>query len=126
SAGTITPALPGGTAAGDFAVLVVVGRPSNTTLPAAPAGWTLRTAGFEDVSSTDLRLMTFYRVLTGGDANPVVTLPASWVGSSAGISGQIAVWRGVDTATPFDTADVTNDVNPDDVFTAPALTTATA
>jgi hypothetical protein len=125
STGSITPALPAGTVAGDFAVLVVSGRPSDTSLPATPAGWTLRTAAFEDVSSADLRLMTFYRVLAVGDANPVVTLPASWVGSSAGMSGQIAVWRGVDPLTPFDGADTTTDVNPDDVFTPPAITTAT-
>ena len=36
SAGSITPALPAGTAAGDLAVLFVAGRPSNTSEPAAP------------------------------------------------------------------------------------------
>lgn len=124
SAGTITPVMPAGTAAGDLAVLVVAGRPSDTTEPATPSGWTRRTSVFEDVSATDLRVMTFYRVLIGGDANPVVTLPAEWV--SGGMSGQIAVWRGVDTAAPFDVADATNTSNPDDVHTAPAITTATA
>ena len=38
TAGTITPVLPAGTAAGDFAVLVVVGRPTDTTQPAVPGG----------------------------------------------------------------------------------------
>ena len=126
SAGTITPALPGGTAAGDLAVLIVVGRPTNTTEPAAPAGWTLRTSVLQQVSSTDLKVMTFYRVLAGADANPVVTLPAAWVGSSAGMSGQIAVWRGANTSTPFDVADTTGVANPDDLFVAPAITTVTA
>ena len=126
SSGTITPALPAGTAAGDVAVLVVAGRPTDASQPTAPTGWTLRTSVFQNVSSSDLRIMTFYRVLAGGDANPAITLPAGWVGSTGGMSGQIAVWRGVDTAAPFDVADATGTSNPDDVFTAPAVTTATA
>ena len=126
SAGTISPAIPANTAASDLAVLVVVGRPSNTSEPTAPAGWTLRTSVLEKVSSTDLKIMTFYRVLAGGDANPALTLPAGWVGSSAGMSGQIAVWRGIDTTTPFDVADTTGSSNPSATFTAPAITTATA
>ncbi len=126
SSGTITPALPVGTAPGDVAVLIVAGRPSDTSEPAAPSGWTLRTSVFQNVSSTDLKIMTFYRVLTGGDTNPVITLPSVWTGSSAGMSGQIAVWRGVDTATPFDTADTTDTSNPSASFTVPAITTTTA
>jgi MSHA biogenesis protein MshQ len=126
SAGAITPALPAGTAAGDLAVLFVAGRPSNTSEPAAPAGWTLRASVFESVSSTNLKIMAFYRVLTGGDANPSVTLPAAWQGSSAGMSGQIAVWRGVDPGTPFDVGNATLFANPDDVLVAPSLTTVTA
>ena len=122
SSGTITPALPAGTAIGDVAVLVIAGCPADMSEPTAPSGWTL----YGTVSSTDLRIMTFYRVLTGADSNPVVTLPAAWTGSSAGMSGQIAVWRGVDTATPFDAADVTAIANPSDTFIAPAITTTTA
>jgi hypothetical protein len=126
SAGSITPALPAGTAAGDFAVLVVAGRPDDNSQPAAPNGWTLRSSVLEGVSSSDLRVMTFYRRLSGGDASPVVTLPGGWDSNSTGMSGQIAVWRGVDPAVPFDAADTTATSNPDDVFTAPAITTATA
>jgi MSHA biogenesis protein MshQ len=126
SPGSITPTFPGGTAAGDVAVLVVAGRPDDNSQPAAPSGWALRNSVFEEVSSSDLRVMTFYRVLSGGDANPVVTLPGGWDSTSTGMSGQIAVWRGVDTAVPFDVADTTDTSNPDDLFTAPAITTATA
>jgi len=46
--------------------------------------------------------MTFYRVLTGSDTNPSVSLPSAWQGSAAGASGHIAVWSGVHTTTPFD------------------------
>src|SRR5688572_4577401 len=72
TAGSISPAIPGLTLAGDFAVLVVVGKPADLSEPATPAGWTLRTSVWRKVSSTDLRIMTFYRALTGGDANPVL------------------------------------------------------
>ena len=37
---SITPALPAGVQAGDLALLIIAGRPTNTTQPAAPAGWT--------------------------------------------------------------------------------------
>jgi len=126
--GSITPELPNGAAAGDLAVLVVAGRPSDTTVPAAPAGWTLRSSVYEAVPfANDLRVMTFYRVLAGGDADPTVTLPPpEWVGGSGGMSGQIAVWRGVDAATPFDAADATDTSAPDDQLDAPAIATVTA
>ena len=78
-----------------------------------------------EVGANDLKVMTFYRVLAGGDANPVVTLPATWVGTAAGMSGQIAVWRGVN-ATPFDTVDTTNTAAAATLFVAPAITTVTA
>jgi hypothetical protein len=128
SAGSISPAIPAGTMADDFAVLIVAGRPSDESEPAAPTGWTLRSSVYREVSSTDLKIMTFYRLLTGGDANPVVTLPAAWVGSPAGMSGQIAVWRGVNTTTPFDVTDTTGQSNPNptDWFVPPAITTVSA
>jgi hypothetical protein len=123
---SITPTIPAGTAAGDFAVLIIVGRPDDTSVPSAPSGWTLRTSVLRNVSSNDLHLITFYRLLTGGDANPVLALPAGWQGGSAGMSGQIAVWRGVDTVAPFDVADTTGDSNPSDTWDPPGITTITA
>jgi len=122
---SITPVIPGGTAAGDFAVLIVAGRPSDTSAPSAPAGWTLRSSSLREVGAIDLRVMTFYRVLVGGDANPVVTLPANWQGTTRGMSGQIAVWRGVDSTTPFDVADVTGNSAAVRNWTPPAITTVT-
>lgn len=128
--GSITPELPNGTAAGDLAVLIVAGRPSNSASePSAPAGWTLRSSVFQPgpFFANDLRVMTFYRVLAGGDADPTVTLPPpEWVGGSGGMSGQIAVWRGVDTVAPFDAADATDTSGADDEFDAPGITTVTA
>jgi MSHA biogenesis protein MshQ len=126
TSGSISPELPGAAAAGDFAVLIVAGRPTGATLPSAPAGWTQRTTVLREVGANDLRLVTFYRVLAAGDADPSVAVPSGWTGSSAGMSGQIAVWRGVEAATPFDVADTTATSNDDDVFDAPSITTVTA
>ena len=122
---SITPVIPGGTAAGDFAVLIVAGRPSDTSEPAAPAGWTFRSSSLREVGAEDLKIMTFYRVLAGGDANPTVTLPANWQGAARGMSGQIAVWRGVGTTTPFDVADVTGSTAAIRDWIPPAITTVT-
>lgn len=77
TAGSITPAIPSGTVAGDFAVLIVAGRPTDTSQPAAPTGWTLRTSALMEVGANDLKIVTYYRVLAAGDANPEVTLPAA-------------------------------------------------
>ncbi len=126
TAGTISPALPAGTVAGDIAVLVVAGRPTDTSEPAAPSGWTQRTSVLRSVGANDLKIMTFYRLLAGGDTNPTLTLPASWVGTTAGISGQIAAWRGVDTSAPFDTSDTSATSASSATYVVPAITTATA
>ena len=126
TAGSITPLIPAGTVANDFAVLIIAGRPTDTSEPATPAGWTLRNSVLVEVGANDLKIMTFYRVLAGGDADPSITLPASWVGTAAGMSGQIAVWRGVDTVTPFDVADVTGTTAAVQTWTLPpAITTVT-
>jgi MSHA biogenesis protein MshQ len=122
--GNVAPTIPAGAAAGDLAVLIVVGRPNNSNTPTTPAGWTLRSSAY--LTSPSVRILTFYRVLTGGDANPVVDLPGGWNGNSAGMSAQLAVWRGVDTATPFDVADATSTSGAAASWVPPALTTATA
>jgi hypothetical protein len=125
---TIAPAIPVTTPqAGDFAVLIVAGRPTDTSEPVAPAGWTVRSSSLREVGANDLKIMTFYRVLTYGDAGTTVTvnLPANWQGAAAGMSGQIAVWRGVDPTTPFDVADVTGSSAAVRDWTPPAITTVT-
>jgi hypothetical protein len=125
TAGSITPTFPSGTQANDFAILIIAGRPTDTTEPGTPSGWTHRSTHLREVGANDLRITTYFRVLAGGDANPTITLPASWVGSAAGMSGQIAVWRGVDTATRFDTFDVENDAAAATTWVPPAITTVT-
>ena len=62
---SITPVIPAGVQAGDLAILIVAGRPTDTTQPAAPAGWALRSASLREAGANDLKVMTFYRVTTG-------------------------------------------------------------
>ncbi len=123
---TITPAIPAGTQAGDLAVLIVAGRPTNTTQPAAPSGWSLRSASLREVGASDLKIMTFYRVLTGSNTNPNISVPSAWQGNSSGISAQIAVWRGVNATTPFDANDVVGNASAASTWTPPTITTVTA
>jgi RHS repeat-associated protein len=123
---SINPILPSGTQAGDFAVLIVAGRPTNTTQPAAPAGWTLRSSSLREAGTNDLKIMTFYRVLNGTDPNPTVNLPTSWQGTAAGMSAQIAVWTGVNPATPFDVADAIGNAAAASSWTPPGISTVTA
>ena len=122
---SITATIPAGVQSGDFAVLVIAGRPTNTTQPSAPTGWTLRSSSLREVGANDLKIMTFYRVLGASNPNPVVSLPSAWQGNAAGMSAQIVVWSGVNTTTPFDVADVTGNAAAATQWTPPAITTAT-
>ena len=122
---SITPLIPDEAQVGDLAILVIAGRPTNTTQPAAPAGWTLRSSSLREVGANDLKIMTFYRVITGSENNPTINLPSAWQGTAAGMSGQIAVWSGVHTTTPFDAADVTGNATTATTWTPPTITTVT-
>ncbi|HEY7647760.1 MAG TPA: hypothetical protein VID04_02050 [Methylomirabilota bacterium] len=125
SGASLTPALPS-TQVDDLAIVFVAGRPSDTSEPTTPTGWTKRTASYLAIGgSNDLKIITYYKVLLGGDSNPSFTVPATWSGANGGMSAAIGVWRNVDVTTPFDVADVTGNsgANP---WTPPAVTTATA
>jgi RHS repeat-associated protein len=122
---SITAAIPAGAQSGDFAVLIIAGRPTNTTQPSAPTGWTLRSSSLREVGANDLKIMTFYRILGASNPNPVVSLPSAWQGNAAGMSAQIVVWSGVNTTTPFDVADVTGSAAAATQWTPPAITTVT-
>jgi hypothetical protein len=81
-ANTITPALPGGAAAAELAVLLVVsGHPDEMT-PSTPAGWTRAgtLSGGGDTfgsGSGPRRLTWFVRELTGADSAPTVSIPVA-------------------------------------------------
>ena len=127
SGGSLTPALPGSTQVDDVALAFVVGRPTDTSEPAAPAGWTKRTpTSLREAGANDLKLIVFYKVLLGGDTNPSFTVPANWSGAAAGMAAAIGVWRGVDVTTPFDVADVASNAAAAATWTPTAITTATA
>jgi MSHA biogenesis protein MshQ len=121
---SITPVIPA-FQPGDFALLVVAGRPPDNTEPSAPVGWTLRSSLRNTGPTPDLRIVTFHRILQTGDANPPVTLPVSWRDTANGMSAQIAVWRGVDSTTPFDVADATGTSGAAQNWTPSPITTVT-
>ena len=125
--GSLTPAIPAGTQADDLALVFVAGRPTDTTEPATPAGWNKRTpTSLRAAGANDLKVIVFWKVLVGGDTNPSFTVPASWSGNGGGMSAQVGVWRGVDTLTPFDVADVASNAAAAATWTPSAITTATA
>jgi RHS repeat-associated protein len=123
---SLVPGLPSGTQAGDLAILVVAGRPSDTSTPAAPSGWTLKSSALREIGARDLKIVTYYRVLSGSDTNPTLSVPSGWQGGQAGISGQIAVWSGVSATSPFDVADATGTAAAATPWTPPSTTTVTA
>ena len=75
---TLTPALPGGTAAGDILLCYTACRSSTPTV-ATPSGWT----SLANVAATNGRLALFGKVAAGGDAAPSVT----WSSLTTGTSG---------------------------------------
>ncbi len=126
SGGSLTPAIPAGAQADDLAIVFLAGRPTDTTEPGTSAGWTKRSSSLREVGTNDLKIITYWKVLVGGDTNPSFTVPASWSGSAGGMSAAIGVWRGVDTTTPFDVADVTGSSAAVDQWSPPSITTVTA
>jgi hypothetical protein len=126
SGGSLTPGIPAAAEAGDLAIVFVAGRPTGTTEPGTPSGWTKRSSSLQEVGSNDLKIITYYRVLTGSEGNPSFTVPSSWSGTSGGMSATIGVWRGADATTPFDVNDVTGVAAAADRWTPTAITTATA
>lgn len=64
----VTPAIPTGTLAGDLMILVQYVRQSSTTIPTAPAGWTLR---YDNAGGSRKRLFVWSRVYVPGDAAPL-------------------------------------------------------
>jgi outer membrane protein assembly factor BamB len=108
---SVTPAIPGSTQAGDLALLVVIGRSSNGTEPAAPTntpGWVRRGASYRDAG--DIMIVIFYKILAGGDVAPTVVLPSGMAGTG-GMTAAIAVFRGVDPTSPFDTTEAQDGIN---------------
>lgn len=128
SGGSLTAAYPAAysAVADDFAVVIIGGRPTGTIEPGVPTGYAKRNTRLREVGANDLRVSLYYKKLVGGEAAPVFTVPASWSGTSAGMSAQMAVYRGVDTSNPFDVADALSDAGSQKTFAPTGLTPVTA
>lgn len=115
--GPIAPVLPD-TTAGYLAILKVGTRSSNDFVQVnlADGSWTPLVNATVGAS----RGYLFYRVLTGGDADPSVTATAN----VNALVASVKVFSGVDTTTPFDVA-VDNDTGTGTTVTAPDITTTT-
>lgn len=126
SGATLTGALPASTAANDIAIMFAFGEPTDTTVPSTPTDFTQRFSRFRENGTNDVGLVTYWKKLVGSDANPTTTVPASWSGTTAGGMCVVTlVWRGVDTTTAHDTADVGSDANAAMTFTPTGITTVT-
>jgi hypothetical protein len=107
AATSITPAYPGGTAAGQLAVLHVVSGHPDDSIPSTPSGWTLASSfsggGGTFGSGTGPRRLTWFtRVLLGSDATPTTELPT---GTGSVIAGRIlALSRSAGTGWRWATA----------------------
>jgi hypothetical protein len=126
ASGNLTADYPAGYSAidGHVALVWLSGRPTGTSEPATPAGYTKRNTFLREIGANDLRGSLYYRRLVAGDAAPVFQLPATeWDGTSAGMSVTMVVYSGVDPASPFDVADATLDSAASLTFTPPAVTT---
>jgi hypothetical protein len=91
AATSITPAYPGGTAAGQLAILQVVSGHPDDSIPTTPSGWQLAGSfsggGGTFGSGTGPRRLTWFtRVLLGSDAAPTTTLPT---GTGSLMAGRI-------------------------------------
>lgn len=91
--GTINPGLPGGTAAGDFLLAVVVARENSATV--TMAGWNALFAA--NIAGEDYQAFVFWRIAAGGDPTAI-----NQSGTCNLLFGRISRFTGVDTANPID------------------------
>lgn len=120
----ITLTLPLTIATNDFGVIYYyydTGSNIGNTVT-TPTGWTLLT-GWPVATITGRSITThvFYRKLVSGDSNPTIVDTGSGARSAA-----LAVFRGVDTATPFDATTTRSEQENDSTPNLAAITTVTA
>ena len=132
SGATITAAYPTGytAVANDVCIVVCGGKHTNgsTLAPSAPTPATYTQAGtiFHELGAVDQQLTVWYKKLTASEAAPSTTVPATYAGTTAGISIQCAIYSGVDTTTQMDATAVTSSGAAAATFTPTGITTATA
>jgi hypothetical protein len=93
-----TIALPGTAAAGDVAFLAVnqAGAGAARTITTPPSGWT-KVLDYQPSQGSDEGNALWYRVLTGGEADPQVVFS----GSVGAVYGRIVLFQGIDTTQPI-------------------------
>lgn len=126
--GDATPAYPAGytAVAGDVAIIVCSGRPSDTSEISTPSGYSVLATALREVGTNDLRLQAFYKVLTTSESMPAITTPTNWTGTSRGMSVRVMIVRDLDTSSLIDVAAVTSDSAAAATFRPTGLTTLTA
>lgn len=88
---------------------------------AAPSGWTERNRVQQSGAFSYENLYTFYKKLTGADANVAITAE----GTNYALSVTIHAFRGVHTSTPFDVTSTTSQGNGNSNPDPPAITPST-
>lgn len=129
SGGSVTAAWPAGytAVANDVAVLIGAGMHNNGTslAPSDPSGWTQVATRFREVGTYDLQLTVWIKKLSDSESAPQLTVPAAYSTTSGGLSAQVAVYRGVDSATLQDATAVASDAAAAASFQPTGITTAT-
>ena len=125
AASAVTLDRPVGTVAGDVLV-ATISADLNPSVAQVPTGWTAIVNGLSVNSSggSGARLYAYYRVLTSSEPSEY-----TWSLSAARKwGGGVTAYRGVDTATPLDSAVVTavNTTYTATALTLPSITTASA
>ena len=91
--GSVTPALPAGTVAGNLLIAQVVAKDNCAV---SMAGWNTL---FSQAPEANFQSLIFWKIAAGGDAT-TVTHPG---GACSGIIAQITRYTNVDTNSPFET-----------------------
>lgn len=134
TSGNATAAFPAGytPTAGDFAFVMLGAKGDTLSVDNSPAAdngglWPKRAAAFRTTGAAQA-IATYSRVLEGGESAPAFAIPADWDGTGNGMSAQMVVVEAatfdVDSGTPFDATETTNEgaASP---FNPAAFTTAT-
>lgn len=103
---TVTPVMPS-TAAGDLILLIV--HDSSTSISGSNVsspGYAVKATAtnLADITARAYRLSLLWKIATGSDANPAISSNGYSGAASVTVAAEIIVYRGVDTANPFDGA----------------------
>lgn len=125
TATAITLTLPS-FATNDFAIIFYFSDDSTATDTysdiTTPSGWTQSFTPVSDTGGRDRKIYAWHRKLVGGDSNPSLAVSNATYRNRA---ATLAVFRGVDTTTPFDATPTTSFGQNNATPNAQAITTVT-